>query len=101
MQSITILGKPYDYKRVDCYDDEEQVGEYDPTICLITTLKSLTKDFEREKILHEIIHAIDDEMDLDLSDTQVKRLSIGLYAVYKENRLKFKFPWWYRWLIKP
>ena len=40
-------------------------------------------------LLHECIHAIDNNAALDLSEEQVKRLAHGLYAIIRDNKLNF------------
>jgi hypothetical protein len=42
-----------------------------------------------ETFLHEIIHHIDSALDLRLKESQVRRLSVGLYQVIHDNRLVF------------
>ena len=39
--------------------------------------------------LHEIVHAVDVNRHLSLTEEQVKSLSHGLYAVIKDNKLNF------------
>ena len=40
-------------------------------------------------LLHEIIHAIDRNMMIGLEEEQVTRLSSGLYAAIRDNKLNF------------
>jgi len=85
MQSIRIFGKPYRVERVEKYDDPKQEGSIDTFTGLITVLDRLGDHAAREIILHETIHAIDEELALGFSEEQVQRLSVALYSVYREN----------------
>ena len=40
-------------------------------------------------LLHECIHAIDNNAALGLSEEQVKRLAHGVYAIIRDNKLNF------------
>ena len=40
-------------------------------------------------LLHELIHVISENANLDLKENQVKRLAHGIYAIIKDNKLNF------------
>lgn len=40
-------------------------------------------------LLHECIHAVDNNANLDLTEEQVKRLAHGIYAIIVDNNLNF------------
>ena len=86
MQSIKVFGKNYKINRVDGFEDPLELGntDYEGTIN-IKNFKD--KDFERETILHETIHCIDDALGLDLTEKQVTAISSALYCIYKENQI--------------
>lgn len=88
MQSLTIFGKPYQVKYVDKINDGDQFGELDTGTGLISVLNTSTKQMQEETLLHEIIHAIDEDMGIGLNEKQVQRLSVSLYAVLKENNFQ-------------
>ena len=94
--SLSILG--YDYAVLLATDDDEMDG-YDglhrSKRLEIIVRARLKDDAKRETLLHEILHAIDEAFDAEMSETQVLRLSRGLYAVCRENRdyfLRLLFP---------
>jgi hypothetical protein len=88
VQSLTIFGKPYQVKYVDKINDGDQFGELDTGTGLISVLNTSTKQMQEETLLHEIIHAIDEDMGIGLNEKQVQRLSVSLYAVLKENNFQ-------------
>ena len=56
-------------------------------------LTSQSPQQKRDTLLHEAIHAVDDTMQLDLSEEQVHSLAGGIYALLSDN------PKFARWLI--
>lgn len=85
---VKVLG--YNYN-VEYYHDN-QTGRFGS--CDINTLTlriNANKDREQMEstLLHEIIEAIDFHLGLELTEKQIMGLEAGLYAVLKENRLKF------------
>ena len=55
----------------------------------LITLNKDAKGIE-STLLHEIVHAIDINKNLELTDQQVRSLSSGLYAVIVENNPDFR-----------
>jgi hypothetical protein len=84
MQAIRIFGKNYIVDMVDGFDDTGQVGEAD-SAGIISVKKNSNYDFERETLLHEIIHCIDEATGAGLTEQQVTAISSGLFCVYREN----------------
>lgn len=48
---------------------------------------SVSKELQEETMLHEAIHAIDEENGLDLTEQQVQSLGHGIYQLIKTNDL--------------
>lgn len=88
---ITILGKPYQIVRVESIHEDERIGECDVDNGCISILSGLNRDVYLETALHEIIHAVDKELLIGLTEEQVQRLGVSLYAVYKENAMDITF----------
>lgn len=63
----------------------EQAGECDPCSQVIKVESGMPEDSERDTLLHEVVHAIDAEMDLDLTEKQVLGISKGILAVLMDN----------------
>jgi hypothetical protein len=65
------------------------MGKYNEFDQEITIANMDDADVENEKFLHELIHAIDANRALDLTEQQVTSLSHGLYQVLRDNKLYF------------
>jgi hypothetical protein len=87
MQSIRILGIDYAVEIKD-FEDDDQFGESSEQTCNISIKTNLNSDVFEETLLHEIIHQVDDALDLGMTEDQVRRLSRGLYCVSKENNIQ-------------
>ena len=72
----------------------DQSGECDSLNQVITIQADLKFDTEKEVVLHEILHAISDEMALDLTEEQVAGTARGVLAVLIDN------PSFARFLVK-
>lgn len=53
--------------------------------CLIQIAPDLAHDREREVLVHELVHAVDEAMQSKLSEEQVEKLGVGLYALLSDN----------------
>lgn len=83
---VDIMGKDFTIERVDLIDGKSGVaGQIDGDEARIRIKKGMSRDMEIDTVLHEIVHGIDYIMDLDLTETQVKRISSGLHCVLKQN----------------
>jgi|WetSurMetagenome_2_1015567.scaffolds.fasta_scaffold767262_2 hypothetical protein len=91
MRSIRILGIEYALESKK-FNDEEQFGESCEQTCIISIRDNLNKDVFEETLLHEIIHQIDDRLNLGMTENQVHCISVGLYCVSKENNIHFVMP---------
>jgi len=82
---ISILGKVYAVEWLDrIYDEEgEQSGTSSARHQIIKVSTSHHLDDQRDTLLHEVLHAIDEQLKLDLSETQVALLSTGLFQVFR------------------
>jgi Zn-dependent peptidase ImmA (M78 family) len=83
---VKILGKPFKiiWKAPEWFQKDEE------GLCYVQQQKiyiqrGLGKEEEQDVILHEIIHAIDHSMHLELEESQVSRLASGLLALFKDN----------------
>lgn len=87
MKSLKIIGKRYllaEAKRASealvghnglCRSNQQTIHYAD----------DLPLDEKSDTVLHEVIHAVDHQMDTDLTETQVRRIATGLCAVFKDN----------------
>ena len=82
LKTIKIVGKRYKI----VYDDKaENCGECDDNKQQITVKKSMPPDLELDTIIHEVTHAIDYQMNLEMSERQVHGVGTGLAAVLIDN----------------
>lgn len=87
MNSLRVLGKPY---KITWGNLEDCLGETDSTHQTIKMQTGLPKDNEEETLLHELIHAVDESLGLQMTEAQVHALACGLYAVFKDNEQAIK-----------
>jgi Zn-dependent peptidase ImmA (M78 family) len=84
---VDVMGKKYKIRFLrDAYFEESECGviEFDKMEILINSEKGTPH--QKDTILHEIVHAIDRDLDLHLNENQVRHLSCGLYQTLKANK---------------
>ena len=85
-EKLKVLGKPYTVHYVNgeplC---EDEMGECDDGRQSLYIRDGQPLGNEQDTVLHEIIHAIDEQMQIRLKEDQVRRLATGLLAVLKDN----------------
>ena len=83
---ISLIGP--DNKQLE---DGECWGIIDHENCEILISKELKKDKQKEILVHEILHGIVDfvELEEEISDDYISRLSKIFYQVLKDNDLNF------------
>jgi hypothetical protein len=87
-KTIKILGHLYRIEYVkDLSRDRNLRGEVLYGKLLINLSPDIPTQLQEEALLHEVIHAISNEVALDLSENQVTSLSSVLYQVLKDNCL--------------
>lgn len=85
-KSVRIIGKTYSIVWTDGKPlDEDDVGEFDPANQRIAIKNGQPKEQEQDTLLHEILHGIDQEMNLKMKEAQVHGMATGLLAVIKDN----------------
>lgn len=82
LKSLKIVGKRY---KLFVKDNFEDCGQCDDNKQAITFQKGMPKDLELDTIIHEITHAIDYQMNLDMTERQVHGVGAGLAAVLIDN----------------
>ena len=85
---VKILGQIYTVG----YQSEMQddMGECDYQNNTITLLSGMPEEKMMQTFLHEIVHAIDFTMNLNLKENQVDNMSVALYQILKENNIVVK-----------
>lgn len=84
VMDLQILGKPF---QIFQYSEapEPILGFCETYLQKISVLKGLPTETEQETFLHEVIHAVEEQLSLGMTENQVYALACGLYAVYKNN----------------
>lgn len=90
---IRIIGKRYRAEVVDKVDAEDSDGESDPVNQKLLLARGLGFENARDTALHEVIHGVDHQMRLALTEEQVEGLGTGVLAVMRDN------PSFVRWLM--
>ena len=91
---VRILGKPYKVEFVpiehvglrDSADDNDPgMGRTSPERQEIFIRTGQPLESEQDTVLHEIIHAVDETLGLQMNEYQVTVLATGLLAALKDN----------------
>lgn len=86
INKVKIGHRTFKVVEVECVDKHEslagQINYYDSVIKIDS---GLDKDHKKETLLHEIIHGVEDFMNLDLEENEVQQLGRGLMMVIKDN----------------
>lgn len=82
MKQLRILGRPYSIIEKEAhYQDDPMMGRCNTITAQIILRKDLENFGKRQTLLHEIVHAIGDELVLDLTEKQVAAIAIGLASI--------------------
>ena len=81
--SITILGRKYQV--VIKEDLQELCGQCDYDNLKIDIKSGQHPFLEADTLLHEVVHSIDDAMQLKMNERQVHCVATGLIAALKDN----------------
>ena len=81
-ERIRILGKAF---KVTNVVPDDLNGECDTDTQTISIRDGQPLESEQDTMLHEVIHAIDEAMDVKMKETQVKKMATALLAVLKDN----------------
>lgn len=87
--TLNILGKRWPVEWVanpdEFSDSEDGCGETDFRKQTIRIKENQVFDAERDTLIHEPFHAIDNELQLGLKEKQVHRLACAFYQVMRAN----------------
>lgn len=89
---LKIIGKTYSFQVVDKVDEEDSLGECHDVLQRILVRSGQKPDQLMDTILHEVVHAIDYQMHLGMTERQVHAVAAGLTAVFLDNP-KFSELW--------
>ena len=86
---LKILGKTWKVKTVAKrikIEDTEALGSSEIEHCKIRLSTHMDEQQQKDTLLHEVVHAIDDTLALGMTEEQVHALGAGLYQVLSENK---------------
>lgn len=84
-QKFRVVGRDIPVVRFDGEEMPQAWGEYDYEAQIVRLRNGQQLAFEADTVLHELIHAIDDVMQLNMKERQVHCLASGLIALFKDN----------------
>lgn len=82
---LKIVGKTYAVLFLDEVDAEDNNGEHDLQKQEIRVKNAIHFEAKRDVLLHEVLHAVDEQLDLRLKHKQIHALAVGLLQVLREN----------------
>jgi Zn-dependent peptidase ImmA (M78 family) len=80
---VDVMGKTYKIE-LDL-DDSSDYGLCVADRCTIKIAKRQCDMQKRDTLLHELTHAVDHELKLEMKENQVHRMATGLLAVFRHN----------------
>lgn len=83
--SVRIFGRNYAFNYVPEFMGLQECGTTDNHNLLINIKEHQLPIEEADTVLHEVLHAIEYTMDLDLKEHQVRALATGLLGVFQDN----------------
>ena len=86
-KTIKVVGKIYQI----VYGEFQNRGLCEAVKQKISIDHDLPPDEERDTILHEVFHAIEDAMGIDMADRNIRCLATGMYAVFRDNPDFFRY----------
>lgn len=87
-KTLSLIGKRHRVAWVKGLHDGSGVevyGLYHERPKLIEINDDQTHDDERETMLHEIMHALEAQMNASIPEAKLRQLAVGLYAALKDN----------------
>jgi Zn-dependent peptidase ImmA (M78 family) len=90
-KKINLCGHTYEviYKKQILMDGRECYGLCDIDKHVIYLKTGMAETQRMDVLLHECIHAIEGIFGLNLTETAVNNLAIGLLSLIRENKLNF------------
>ena len=82
IEPIRIIGKDYS---IQWTKDEHEYGKMVQHNCEIFLSSAQSIQQLRDTLLHEVLHAVEGEMDLKLPETAIRRLATGALQVLRDN----------------
>lgn len=87
-EKIKILGHDYAVVMVDL-NETDTYGNMNPSTNVIRLNKNKAQSQIDSTLLHEILEALNQGLELRLEHNQISSLEAGIYQVFKDNKLHF------------
>lgn len=88
-KTLRLIGKrhrvQWDCEQLTDDSGNELDGAFDRQKKIIEIAAGQTHDDERETLLHEMLHALEVQMDAEIPEGKLRQLAVGLYASLKDN----------------
>lgn len=82
---VRVFGRNYIVNYPASYTGMKELGNIDHHSMVINILDHQLSIEEADTVLHEVLHAIEYTMDLELSEHQIRTLATGLIGVFQDN----------------
>lgn len=79
---LDVMGKRF---RVQWKKLEKDLGMCEASKCLISVDPSCALEQQKDTLLHEVLHAIDHEMDTNMRERQIRLQATGLLHFMRSN----------------
>lgn len=83
---IKVLGKKFKIKVLEDGEFEDADGIMDLRSQTIGVRDGSSKAYAQDTVLHETLHAVDESLNLRLTEKQIHQMACGLLAVLKDNK---------------
>lgn len=83
--AVRIIGKSWSVTYAESSDLPDEFGHCDRFRQAIKVDKDAHDEQQRDTLLHEVLHALDHELDTKLSERQIRLTATGLLCVLREN----------------
>ena len=88
---VRVMGKVYSITYIENSDAIESNGVCKNDTLSILIADELPPDEERDTLLHEIVHAVDNQISIGLTEKKVRQIATGLMQVILDNPDVAKF----------
>lgn len=88
---IKVGAKRYDIEFVSQVDEAKSLGECDYLSQTLLVCEGQAHEGERDSLMHEICHAIDDNQQTGLKERQVHMMATGILQVLHDNPSLVKY----------
>lgn len=82
---IEVLGYTYRIEKKPAHEIDGNWGRTSTVEQVVQIADHLTGDQLPSTLLHEVIHAVSDNLGIELNEHQIRLLEAGLYSVFKVN----------------